>query len=276
MKLSFSTLGCPRWTFDEVVDRARAHGFDGIGFRGVGGELDLTKVPEFSAARLPETRRRLEAAGLAASMILSSTKLIVPDAEVEANLALAESHIDIAAALGSPSIRVFGGQFPVGLSHAAAVTRAAERLRRLGDFASSRDVVVLLETHDDFTDPKLLRRVIEAANHPHVAVLWDIHHPYRLLGVPMQAAWDAIGPWVRSIDIKDSTADLSARLGYRYVELGQGEIPVAEALRILTANGYDGWLTFEWEKLWHPDLAEPEVAFPAFIAEMRRLLAAIG
>jgi sugar phosphate isomerase/epimerase len=273
MKLSFSTLGCPGWTFDEVLARGSAYGFDGVGFRGVAGELDLTKVPEFAEPRLPETRRRLEDAGLVASMILTSARLIVPDAEVEANLALAESHIEIAAALDAPSIRVFGGQFPIGLSHAMAVARAAERLQRLGDFAASRDVVVLLETHDDFTDPALLRRVMEAANHPSVAALWDIHHPYRLLGTPMQTAWDEIGPWVRSIDIKDSITDASARLGYRYVELGAGEIPVAEALRILSANGYDGWLTFEWEKIWHPELAEPEIAFPAFIAAMRRMLA---
>jgi sugar phosphate isomerase/epimerase len=275
MKLSFSTLGCPGWCFDEILAHATAYGFDGVGFRGVGGELDLAKVPEFSASRLQETRRRLEDSGLVASMVLTSTKLIVPEAEVEENLALAESHIEIAAALGAPSIRVFGGQFPPGLSHAAAVARAAKRLRRLGDFAASREILVLLETHDDFTDPALLRRVMEAANHPNVAALWDIHHPYRLLGLSMQDAWDEIGPWVRSVDIKDSITDASARLGYRYVELGAGDIPVAEALRILAGNGYDGWLTFEWEKLWHPDLAEPEIAFPAFIAAMRRMLAEV-
>jgi sugar phosphate isomerase/epimerase len=272
MKLSFSTLGCPGWPFDELLERARGYGFDGIGLRGVRGELDLRKVPELGPDRLPETRRRLAAAGLVVSMALTSAKLIVPDDQVEDNLALAESHIDIAAALGAPSIRVFGGQFPVGLSHQAAVVRAAERLRRLGDYAGGRGVVVLLETHDDFTDPALLRRVMEATEHPHVGVLWDVHHPFRIFGLGPQAAWDAIGPWVRSVDIKDSTPDFAARLGYRYVLPGAGDVPIAEALRLLAANGYDGWLTFEWEKLWHPDLVEPEVSFPAFIAEMRRLL----
>jgi sugar phosphate isomerase/epimerase len=88
----------------------------------------------------------------------------------------------------------------------------------------------------------------------------------------MQEAWDAIGPWVRSVDVKDSITDLAAPLGYRYVPLGEGDVPVAEAVRVLRAGGYDGWLTCEWEKLWHPDLAPPEIAFPQFIAEMRRLL----
>jgi sugar phosphate isomerase/epimerase len=274
MKLGFSTLGCPGWSFEQILSNGKAYGFDGVGFRGVKGELDLTRVPEFAPDRLDDTRRRMTAAGLAPAMILTSARLVVPDDAVEANLRTAESHIEIAAALGAPAIRVFGGQFPVGLSHAAAVRRAGERLQQLGDFAGSRGVMVLLETHDDFTDPLLMRRVLEAADHPQVGAIWDIHHPYRLLEVSMQAAWDAIGPWVRSVDVKDSATDFAARLGYRYVLLSEGDVPVAEAIEVLKADGYDGWLTFEWEKVWHPDLAEPEVAFPHFIAEMRRLLAA--
>jgi sugar phosphate isomerase/epimerase len=134
-------------------------------------------------------------------------------------------------------------------------------------------VLVLLETHDDFTDPALLRRVLEAAGHPAVGAVWDCHHTFRIAETSMQAAWDAIGPWVRAVDIKDSRADLSAPLGYRYVPLGEGDVPVADAVGVLKAGGYDGWLTFEWEKLWHPDLAPPEIAFPHFIAGMRRLTA---
>lgn len=274
MRLSFSTLGCPAWPFDEIVSRAATYGFDGIGFRGIAGELDLTKVPQFGAAGIAATRARLAAAGLVASMVLTSSRLIAPAGEVEANLVLAESHIDIAAALGSPFIRVFGGQFPVGLSHAAAVERAAARLVRLGDYAASRGVVVLLETHDDFTDPALLRRVMEAVDHPGVGVLWDVHHPFRILGQPVEAAHKLLAPWLRSVDLKDSIPDAAAPLGYRYVPVGEGDVPIGAALACLKADGYEGFLTFEWEKLWHPDLAAPEQAFPQFVATLRGMLAA--
>ena len=273
MKLGFSTLGCPDWTFEEILAKGKAYGFDGVGFRGVNGQIDLTKVPEFAPDRRAATRQRLADAGLAPAMILTGARLIVPAAEVEANLRLAETHIEIAAGLGAPAIRVFGGQFPIGLSRAAAVERAAGRLRRLGDFAAPRSVLVLLETHDDFTDPALLRRVLEAAGHPAVGAVWDSHHTFRIAEASMQTAWDAIGPWVRAVDIKDSRTDLSAPLGYRYVPLGEGDVPVGDAVGVLKAGGYDGWLTFEWEKLWHPDLAPPEIAFPHFIAGMRQLMA---
>ena len=86
--------------------------------------------------------------------------------------------------------------------------------------------------------------------------------------------WANIGPWVRSVDIKDSITDFEARLGYQYVQIGDGEIPLKDALRILKAAGFDGWLTFEWEKVWHPNLADPSVAFPEFITRIRALLEA--
>ena len=44
MKLSFSTLGCPAWTLDQIVKRAAQYRFDGIAFRGLGGELEQWRL----------------------------------------------------------------------------------------------------------------------------------------------------------------------------------------------------------------------------------------
>jgi sugar phosphate isomerase/epimerase len=275
MKLSFSTLGCPNWSFDEIALRASQYGYDGVAFRGIGGELDLTKVPEFFPPALANTRHRLKEAGLATSMVLTSAVMMIAEPEkLEASLQLGQSHIDIASALECPYIRVFGGQMPVGISHAAAVRRAGERLHRLGDYAAQRGVDVLIETHDDWVVTSRLRRAVEAADHPNVGVLWDVHHPVRIAGESFAQVWANIGPWVRSVDIKDSITDFEARLGYQYVQIGDGEIPLKDSLRILKAAGFDGWLTFEWEKVWHPNLADPSVAFPEFIARIRALLEA--
>ena len=275
MKLSFSTLGCPNWSFDEIVQRAGQYSYDGVAFRGLGGQLDLTKVPEFLPSARADTRRRLKEAGLATSMVLTSAAMMIADPEqLEAALRLAESHIDIASDLECPSIRVFGGQIPTGVSQAAAVRRTGDRLHRLGDYAAQRGVYVLIETHDDWVVTSRLRLAVEAAEHPNVGVLWDVHHPIRIAGESVAQAWTNVGPWVRGVDFKDSVTDFEARLGYRYVQIGDGEIPLKEALKILKAAGFDGWLTFEWEKLWHRDLADPSVAFPEFIVRIRALLEA--
>ena len=272
MKLSFSTLGCPNWSFDEIMCRAGQYGYDGVAFRGLGGELDLTKVPEFSSTARANTRRRLKEAGLTTSMVLTSAAMLIADAErLEAALQLGQSHIDIASDLECLYIRVFGGQIPPGLSHAAAIRWAGDRLHRLGDYAAQRGVSVLIESHDAWVVTSLLRRVVETADHPNVGILWDVHHPVRIAGESLAQSWTNIGPWVRCVDIKDSVTDFEANLGYRYVQIGDGEIPLKGALQILTEARFDGWLTFEWEKVWHPTLSDPSVAFPEFIARVRAL-----
>jgi hypothetical protein len=89
MKLSFSTLGCPNWSFDEIALRASQYGYDGVAFRGIGGELDLTKVPEFFPGALANTRLRLKEAGLATSMVLTSAVMMIAEPEkLEASLQL--------------------------------------------------------------------------------------------------------------------------------------------------------------------------------------------
>ncbi len=49
---------------------------------------------------------------------------------------------------------------------------------------------------------------------------------------------------------------------WRLVLLGAGEVPVREMLGLLTAGGYPHWISVEWEKRWHPEIEDPEVALP--------------
>ena len=50
MKLSFSTLGCPRWTLKEIVATAKDLGFDGVEIRGIGDKINALEIPEFWAS----------------------------------------------------------------------------------------------------------------------------------------------------------------------------------------------------------------------------------
>src|SRR5205814_4466548 len=118
----------------------------------------------------------------------------------------------------------------------------------------------------------LLAEVMERVASPHIGILWDTHHPWRFHGEPPQQTVAALGRWIRHTHWKDSVRSDDAR-GYRYVLFGEGEVPVVDCIRALRSINYDGWMSFEWEKKWHPSIEEPEVAFPAFIRTMRALLA---
>jgi sugar phosphate isomerase/epimerase len=48
---------------------------------------------------------------------------------------------------------------------------------------------------------------------------------------------------------------------------------VAEAIRVLKEHGYNGWIVFEHEKRWHPELPEPEEILPQFVEWVKPLIA---
>ena len=54
----------------------------------------------------------------------------------------------------------------------------------------------------------------------------------------------------------------------QYTLLGEGEVPIFDAINALISGGYKGFYSFEWEKLWHPELAEPEMALADYPIKM--------
>jgi fatty-acyl-CoA synthase len=54
--------------------------------------------------------------------------------------------------------------------------------------------------------------------------------------------------------------------------MGEGEVPVREQLKVLEQYGYNGYVSVEWEKKWHPEIAEPEIALPQHIAWLKSVL----
>jgi hypothetical protein len=36
-------------------------------------------------------------------------------------------------------------------------------------------------------------------------------------------------------------------------------------------DDYDGYFSLEWEKKWHPDLPEAEIAYPGFVRVMNSI-----
>jgi sugar phosphate isomerase/epimerase len=67
LPIAFSTLGCPRWDWGTILERAAQWGYAAIELRGLQGEMDLTKRPEFSGARLAASLKDLDAVGLRVS-----------------------------------------------------------------------------------------------------------------------------------------------------------------------------------------------------------------
>jgi sugar phosphate isomerase/epimerase len=266
MKLSVSTLGCPTWTLDEILTRCKSYGYDAIELRGIGAELDVTKLPEFATPdALAKTKRRIHDTGLAVSAIDSSCTFADPSKTSE-NLDHGRAMIDLAHAMDSRYMRVFGGGYPDTVDSASAVRHVAEALTILGDYASSTGVIVVLETHDSFSTGAQVAEILGMIDHPNVAALWDLHHPFRHGEQPSDTA-RLIGDKIAFTHVKDSIP------GGTYCLLGDGNIPVLDCLKQLKSIGYDDYVSVEWEKRWRQDLVDPEIAFPQYAAKMREYLA---
>ncbi len=270
MKLGVSTLGCPDWTLDEILTRLPEYGYEGVELRGLGPDLDLTQAPAFAVSAIQETRRRFADAGLAICGVDTSCAFTDPEPAARA-YALEEGRraIDLAAALGAPTVRVFGGGIGAESERAEAVKRVASALGELGEYAVQTGAVqVVLETHDAFSTGAQAADVLHQAAHPRVRALWDLHHPFRQGEAP-EETFGALGPYVEQVHVKDS------KPGGAYCLLGEGDIPIFAMLRLLKDGGYHGWINLEWEKRWIPALADPVLAFPEYAARLREYLDAL-
>lgn len=263
LPLAFSTLGCPRWPWKTILERAADWGYAAIEVRGILGELDLTKCPEFQASALAGTLRDLEALDLRVVGLGSSVRLHEPAAaQRTAQLEEGRRFIDLAARLGAPYVRVFGDKYVANEPKAATLERVIAGLRELGGHAKGSGVTVLLESHGDFNDSNTLGAVIAEVDLPTVGLLWDAHHTVVLGHETPATTWGRLGRSIRHVHLKDSRPEGK---DVRYVLTGTGTVPVRDTARALVQGGYRGYYSFEWEKLWHPEIEEPEVAFPHFV-----------
>jgi sugar phosphate isomerase/epimerase len=153
------------------------------------------------------------------------------------------------------------------------LTHIAGGLRELGDHAQGTNVTVLLESHGGFTQSPVLLDLMERAASPQVAILWDAHHTYVSGKEEPEDTVRQLGRWIRHTHLKDS---VPAGQDRRYVLTGTGEVPVQRQIVALANAGYRGYYSFEWEKRWHPEIEEPEVAIPHFARVVGAWLRAAG
>ena len=245
-------------------------GYSAIELRGIEMKMDLTALPEFSGTGLTGSIKDLDALGLKISDLGASARMHEGDPKVrQAQLDEGRRFIDLAQKLKAPYVRVFGDKVPAGEQKRDVMARVIDGLRTLGEHAKGSGVMVLLETHGDYTDSPTVVELMKGASMDTVGLVWDAHHTFAAGKEQPSASWAALKPWVRHTHLKDSVPEGTE---VRYVLTGKGTVPVREQVRLLKAAGYKGYYGFEWEKGWHPEIEEPEVAFPHFVETIRAYL----
>jgi sugar phosphate isomerase/epimerase len=263
MRLAFSTLACPDWTLRQAVEAGIRYAYEGIELRIVDGEL---VTPSMGRAQRRQVTRTIGRAGLTLCCLDTSFEIGSPHASIDEGFA----YVELAADLGAPLLRLFGGA-PDGEPRNVTAGRVGERASALAERGRRVGVTIGVETHDSFAEGAVLAEVLGGAP-ADVGIIWDTLNPI-VAGESPDRTLAAVGDRLVHVHIKDGAAlpdPEENRL------LGDGRVPVGAIVSHLVARGYEGWLSVEWEKRWQPSIAEPDVALPHYAAGIRGILDTVG
>ena len=174
---------------------------------------------------------------------------------------------DLAAELGAPGLRVFGDTIQPGAERASTQTWIAESIRELAEITAASGVEVWIENHGDFVAAHETANILQQAASPNVGVVWDPANSFAASEERPADGAARLGDAIRHIHIKDLQRDRDA---WNYVLTGEGAFPLPELKEALQDLQYDRFLSFEWEKKWHPEIADAEIALPHFARWFRK------
>jgi sugar phosphate isomerase/epimerase len=256
---TFSTLGCPEFSFEEIADLADSFDLNLLEVRAVSGRMDLAVLLQERFGEASTMASWLKKRNLRIQSLDTSARLVAgSDESWEELLELAKW----ADAINCPYLRVFdGGTKTREISEA----ELGQAVNKIGEWRAYRDghglrADIIVETHNNLVTASSIRRLQEALGDEPLKILWDAHHTWRFGGEDPFATWKSIAPWVHHIHVKDSRTDSGESGGFAYCHVGEGDFPFVRCVQTLEKEGYTGAVSLEWEKAWHPDLAPLEVA----------------
>ena len=265
MKLCFSTLACPRWSFDDIVNTAKDFGYDAVEIRGVGDKIYAPDVTAFNAKHIEKTKKRLATLDLQIACLTSGATL-ADEKRFSESMAEAKAYIDLAAELGVPYVRVMSTGTPDFSEGNAELT--AVGYAELCRYADGKNVTPLLETNGVLCDTALLARIMEYVPCENKGVLWDVHHPYRYNGEQPEETIANVGKYIKHVHLKDSVVS-DGVLTYKIT--GYGDLPLKKIVKLLEKEGYDGVFSLEWVQRWDKTLEEPGIVLMNYVHYMQEL-----
>lgn len=258
-----STLGCHELDLEEICCLAEKHGIHVLEIRALADRQDLPEYLDETYGHAEKIQSILNAHQQCVIALNSGFSLIGADENARDELLAFARWADL---LNIPYIRVFGGgSMSEPLSEADLAT-AVENLQWWKRQREKHEWMtrVVLETHDGFSSGERCLQLQEAFDRP-LDIIWDTHHTWKLGGESAQKTWEQIAGMIRHVHIKDSISVSSARHPYTYVLPGQGEFPAAEVFETLRTGRYQGVVSLEWERKWHPYLPDLDTALTTLV-----------
>ncbi len=176
--------------------------------------------------------------------------------------------IDVAIDVQAPIVRVFGFEIQGRERRGAALKRIADRLRLVCDCARNNQVRIALQNGGSFASAVELAELIDRVDSPLLGASYDV---------------------VTGVAADDDPVEAIATLGQRLIQArlgdykdgapvapGEGESRCKRFVEGLVESGFDGWLVYEWPRLFLHDIAGADEALPLAADAVYGWLSSVG
>ncbi len=268
--LCFNTLACPKWSLKEVLENAHKMGYGAVEIRGILSDIDILKSPAFRQNKLSDIKKM--AAELDVAILNLNSSAVLHEYETgkkNFHLDNAKQYIDLAQQLNCPFVRLFPEKFHEEKSKNFTLDVIKENLSILTEYCKGSEVKVLLDTHGDLVWSDDIKVIMKEMDAQHSGIIWDFFNMHLKTKESPEKMFATLKEYIALIQLKDGY--FGGNNSPMYTLTSKGEVPITKILGLLDDNSYSGYISFEWEKRWHPELPDPEVALPQFVEAISRL-----
>jgi len=275
-RLAASTIACPDWPLDVVMPHLSMWGYEGVELRTFGaGDSRIASEPALTSR--DKTRALAADHGLEIASIATSGRYdrrVRPPVlghligDPEASVRASKRDVTLAIEVGAPIVRVYAYDIPPRERRSTALRRIAHRLRLVCDHARNNGVRLALQNGGAFGTAQDLAELVDRVDSP-------------LLG----AAYDV----ATGVEADDDPADAIALLGKRLIQArlsdikdgesvppGRGDSHNRRFVKALVESDFNGWLVYEWPKLFLPAIDGPTDSLPRAAETVYRWLAEVA
>lgn len=190
--------------------------------------------------------------------------------DLEAEIERVKGLVDVAEAYGCPVIRHDATPgYPVtvktGRSFDHVLPILAKAYRAVTEYAETKGIKTCIENHGFFAqDPDRVEKLVNAVGHKNFGALVDIGN-FACADADHNYAVGLLAPYAfhahakdfhkRSGSLDNPGEGWFMSRGGNYLRgaiIGQGDVPVRQCINTLRRNGYDGFLTIEFEGMEDP------------------------
>lgn len=249
MKRAFSSVACMDLSYREIAFSAKKAGIHAVELRmEQNGNICGLKKEELSWLSKCLKENELKVSNLGTSI-----SLFEYDGE---KVKEAARCAELASLVEARGIRIFPGRFIKRFSDDAACCYQGmvRALKEICAGAKNCGVEIWLETHNNFSTGKALRKLCDDVDCDNLKVIWDIIHPIEAGESPEETV-KYIGEKIAHVHIKDGVkSGDSDIIDYTYTRLGYGQLPVGEIMEQLRRIRYGGYVSLEWERAWREEI----------------------